>query len=119
MNLATSEFYTCTYCSGTGGRASCPIHGDHAHGTVRIYGPGFDETIPYGTPPAPHACGLPCGPASGIVSARPDWTCGECGRIWRWWNGGGSGALFWWVEVQGPASVHFGSPIPDTPTETD
>lgn len=33
---------------------------------------------------------------------RPAWTCGACRRVWRWWNGGYGGSLFWWVEVQGP-----------------
>lgn len=99
--------YTCSYCDGTGGRASCPIHGpDAAPMKVKVYGPGFDDALPGVT--LGHRCPTPEASQDGNVQisvARPDWTCGECGRVWRWWNGGFGGPLFWWVEVQGPSSV--------------
>lgn len=52
-------------------------------------------------PRTAHACPLPFLPFSMIVSQRPDWECGNCGRIYRHeiptCGGGG-----WWTEVRGP-----------------
>ena len=55
--------------------------------------------------PAPklHKCSVPPLGNGPITAPRPDWTCGLCGRVWRCWNGGGSGSLFWWTEVRGPS----------------
>ena len=48
-----------------------------------------------------HVCPKPL-IATGSAPPQPDWTCRMCGRIWREWNGGGTGAFRWWAEVGGP-----------------
>jgi len=48
-----------------------------------------------------HVCATPL-LLSGTNPQQPDWTCGECGRVWRDWNGGGSVPIRWWAEVRGP-----------------
>lgn len=56
---------------------------------------------------AQHVCPKPTIATSGITILQPDWECGECGRVWRMWNGGGSGSIFWWSEVRGPTDPAF------------
>jgi hypothetical protein len=61
---------------------------------------------------ADHAIEHECFPPAlesrgGTQMQRPDWTCGGCGRVWRMWNGGGTGSIFWWVEVRGPTDGEY------------
>lgn len=50
----------------------------------------------------PRDCPLPDLPYGQVaIAQRPDWTCGNCRRVWRH-NIGASGGQ-WWVEVQGPS----------------
>ena len=46
--------------------------------------------------PGPHTCPLPPTRMTQTWMARPDWTCGVCGRVFRLSGYG------WWQEVQGP-----------------
>ena len=37
------------------------------------------------------------------VPQQPDWTCGQCGRVWR--DCRMSTGVQWWAEVRGPAAL--------------
>ena len=49
-----------------------------------------------------HDCPKPTLPFSMIVSPRPNWTCGVCGRVY-FHEIPGCGGGGWWVEIQGPS----------------
>lgn len=72
----------CEGCATSAGIAGCPRHRSLLN------------------TPSPHICPHPViavSPGSIIIFQQPDWTCGQCGRVWRHnnqWN--------IWQEVMGP-----------------